>query len=118
PPVHRLTHSILLVNRFAGLVRLLVAWVLRPLALWIVVVWIVRHHTAPDRRLKHKVARAAICSNRKHRCGEHAPVARWNTGTSQNTLEQPTQHGRSVPRMVPGAARGETCLSTYAGRVI
>ena len=40
-------------------------------------------------------------------------------GTSQNTLEQPTQHGRSVPRMVPGAARGETCLSAAnTGRAV
>jgi hypothetical protein len=88
----------LLVAWFVWLVRRLVVQVLRRLVVWLVrllPVWIVRHHTAPDRRLKHKVARAAIRGNENIVAGNsvqaHEPRHAERPRTPSNFDATPSQ---------------------------
>ena len=63
--------------------------------MWIIVVWIVRHHTAPDRRLKHKVARAAIRGNEnivaENSVQAHVPRHAERPRTPSNVDATPSQ---------------------------
>jgi hypothetical protein len=80
--------------------------------MWIIVVWIVRHHTAPDRRLKHKVARAAIRGNEniaaENSVQAHVPRHAERPRTPSNVDAAPSQ--RSADGTERRAQR-ETCLS-------